>query len=96
MLANYIHTRCVNPCRSVFISVGILNRLRIDLRLDETSLAALKKRSYPTFNEQDHNVKLRASTLQAEKKLTASMLMEFILIATLYKKLHATKCFNLL
>ena len=46
--------------------------------------AALRIWSCPTSNEHDQNVKLKASLRQADrKKLTASVLMGFVLIATL-------------
>ena len=52
---------------------------------DKTRLAAVKIWSSPTFNEQDSNVKLKASLQQADrKKLTTLLLMAFVLIATLW------------
>ena len=86
-LANYTPTRCVNPCRPVFIRVGILIQKRVDSYLDKTRPAALKIWSCPISNEQDQNVKLKASLQQADRrKLTASVLMGFVLIATLCLK----------
>ena len=59
-----------------------------DLYHDRTRPAALKIWSSLHFNEQDHNVKLKASIQQADRrKLTASVLMGFALIATLSLKL---------
>ena len=88
MPANYIPTRCVNPCRPVFKSVGIWTQKRVNLHLNKTRPAALKLWSCLISNEQDQNVKLKASLQQADrKKLTASVLMGFVLIATLCLKL---------
>ena len=57
---------------------------RVDSHLDKTRPAALKIWSSPTSNEQDQNVKLKASLQQADRgKLTASVLMGFVLIKTL-------------
>ena len=82
--ANYIPTRCVNPCLSVFIRVGIWIQKRVDSHLDKTRPAALKIWSCPFSNEQDQNVKFKASLQQADRrKVTASVLMGFVLIATL-------------
>ena len=90
-LANYTPTRCVNPCRPVFIRVGISIQKRVDSHLDKTKPAALKIWSRPISNEQDQNVKLKASLQQADRrKLTASVLMGFVLIATVFE---AMGCF---
>ena len=87
MPANYIPTRCVNPCPPVFIRVGTSIQKRVDSHLDKKRPAALEIWSCPISNEQDQNVKLKASLQQADrKKLTASVLMSFVLIATLYLK----------
>ena len=84
-LANYTPTRCVNPCRPVFIRVGISIQKQVDSYLDKTRPAALKLWSCLISNEQDQNVKLKASLQQADRrKLTASVLIGFVLIATLY------------
>ena len=54
---------------------------------DKTRPAAVKKWSCPISNEQDQNVKLKASLPQADRrKLTASLLMGVVLIATLRLK----------
>ena len=83
-LANYIITRCVHPYRPVFKRVGISIQMLVGLRLDKIKPAALKVWSCPIFNEEDQNVKLKASLQQADRrKLTASVLMGFVLIATL-------------
>ena len=83
----YTPTGCVNPCRPAFIRVGILIQKRVDSYLDKTRPAALKKWSCPISNEQDQNVKLKASLQQADRrKLTVSVLMRFVLIATLCLK----------
>ena len=87
MPANYIPTRCVSPCRRVFIRVGIWTQERVDSFLDKTRPAALKIWSCLISNEQDQNVKLKASLQQADRrKLTASVLIGFVLIATLCLK----------
>ena len=87
MPANFIPTRCVNPCLPVFIRVGISIRRRVGLRIDKTRPEALKIWSRPISNEQDQNVKLKASLQQADrKKLTASVFMVFVLIAPLRLK----------
>ena len=78
MPANYIPTRCVNPCQLVFIRVRISIQKRVVSHLDKTRPAALKIWSCPISIKQDRNVKLKASLQQADrKKLTASMLMGF-------------------
>ena len=60
---------------------------RVNSHLDKTRPAAFKIWSCPISSEQDQNVKLKASLQQADrKKLTASVLMGFVLIATLYLK----------
>ena len=85
--ANYKPTRCVNPCPPVFIRVGISIQKPIDSHLDKTRPVALKIWSYLIFNEHDLIVRLRASTLQANRtKLTASAFMGFVPIAMPYLK----------
>ena len=86
MPVNYIPTRCVNSCPPVFISVGISIQKPVVSHLDKTRPVALKQWSCLTFNEQDLIVKLRGSTLQVNRKLIASVLMGFVLIAILYLK----------
>ena len=84
MPANCIPTRCFNPCPPVFIRVGISIQSSVDSHVDKTRPVALKIWSCLIFNEQDLIVKLRASTLQADRsKLTALVLMGFVLIAIL-------------
>ena len=84
VLANYTVTRCVNPCRPVLKHGEILIQRRVDSRLDKTRPVALKVWSSPIFNEQDPIVKLKASTLQADRRmLTFLVLMGFVRIATL-------------
>ena len=84
MPATYIPTRCVNPCLPVFLSFGILIQKRIVSHLDKTRPGALRIWSCPISNEQDQNVKLKAFLQQADRrKMTASVLMGFVLIATL-------------
>ena len=80
-------TRCVNPCWPVSIRVGISIQKRVDSYLDKTRPAALKIWWCPTSNEQDQSVKMRASLQQADRrKMTASVLMGFVFIATLCLK----------
>ena len=87
MPTNYIRTRCVNPCLPVFIRVGISIQKRVDSHFVKTIPAALKISSCFISNEQDQNVKLKAFLEQADRrKLTASVLMGFFLIATLCLK----------
>ena len=87
MPANYIPTRCVSPCLTVIIRVGISIQKWVDSHLDKRRPAALRIWSCPVSNEQDRNVKLKASLQQADRrKLTASVLMGFVLIATLCLK----------
>ena len=85
--ANNIPTRCINPCLPVFIPIGISIQKRLDSHLDRTRAAALKIWSCPNSNEQDTKVKLKACLQQADRrKLLASVLMGFVLIATLCLK----------
>ena len=87
MPANYTLTRCANPCPTVFIRVGISIQKPVDTHRDKTRPVALKIWSCLKFNEQDLIVKLGASTLQADRrKMIASVLMGFVLIATLFLK----------
>ena len=90
-LANHTPTRCVNPCRPIFMRVGIWTQNRVDSYLDKTRPAALKIWSCPISNEQDQNVKLKASLQQANRrKFTASVLMGFVLVVKLFE---AMGCF---
>ena len=56
MPANYIPTRCVNPCPPVFLRVGNSIQKRVDSHVDKTKPAALKTLSCPISNEQDQIV----------------------------------------
>ena len=86
-LDNYIPTRCVNPCLPVFIRVGIWTQKRVDSHLDKSRRAALSIWSCLVSNEQDQNVKLKGSLQQADRrKMTASVLMGFVPIATVCLK----------
>ena len=70
MPANYIPTRCVNPCLPLFIRVGISIQKRVDSHLNKTRPAALKIWSCPISNEQDRNVKFKAFfTIGRQKKI---------------------------
>ena len=87
MPANYTPTQYANPFPPVFIRVGISIQKPVDSYLDKTKPLALKLWSCLIFNDQDLIVKLRASTLQADRrKLIASVVMGFVLIATLCLK----------
>ena len=80
-------TRCANPCPPIFIRVGISIQKPVDSHLDKTRPVSLKIWSCLIFNVHDLIVKLRASTLQADRrKLIASRLVGFALIATLCLK----------
>ena len=68
MPANYTPTRCVNSCPPVFIRVGISIQKPVDSHLDKTRPVALKRWSCLFINVQDLIVKLRASTLQADRR----------------------------
>ena len=71
----------------VFIRVGIAIQKPLESHLDKTRPVALKIWSCLIFNVQDLIVKLRASTLQADRRLLiASVLMGFVLIAILCLK----------
>ena len=85
--ANYSPTRCANPCPPVFIRVGISIQKPVDSHLDKTRPVVLRIWSCLIFNVQDLIVKLRASTLQADRrKLIALVPMGFILSAILCLK----------
>ena len=87
MPANNTPTRTASPCPPVFIRVGISIQKPLESHLDKTRPVALKIRSCLFSNVQDLIVKLRASRLQADRrKLIASVLMGFVLIAMLSLK----------
>ena len=87
MLTNYTHNRCPDRCRAVFIRVGILIQEPIQSPLVKSKPVALRIRSFLFFNEQDQNVKLKNSIPQADsRKVTASSVMDFVLITTLCLK----------
>ena len=87
MPAKYTPTRCVNPCPPFFIRVGISFQKQVDSHLDRSRPVALKRWSCLIFIVQNLIVKLRASTLKADRrKLSASVSMGFDLIATLCLK----------
>ena len=79
--------------RQVFICVGSSIQKRVESYLDKTGHAALTIWSCLISNEEDQNVKLEASLQHASlqllysfRKLIASVLMGFFLIATLCLK----------
>ena len=84
MPANYSPTRWVNPCPPVSIRDGIQIQKTVDSHFDKTGAVALKIWSCLNFNVQDLIVKLRASSLQVDRrKPFASVLMGFLLFAIL-------------
>ena len=60
-LPKYTPTRCVNPCRLVFIRVGKSIQKGVGSYLDKTRPAVLKIWSCFVPNEQDQNVELKVS-----------------------------------
>ena len=77
----------VNLCPLVFKRVRISTQEPLGSQLDKTRPVVLKIWSYPIFNKQDLILKLRKPTLQADRtKLTASVMMGFVLIAILSLK----------
>ena len=91
MLANFTEIRCVNSCPPVFIRVGMSIQRQVDSYLDNTRVS-LKICSCPIFNEQDRIAKMKASIQKAHRrKVTASALMGFFFIATLYSPIAEDK-----
>ena len=83
----YNPTRCSNHCPPIFLRVGISIQKPVDSNLDKTRPVALEIWWCLIFNVQDLNLKVRASTPQADrKKINASLLMGFVLIAILCLK----------
>ena len=75
---NYFPTECVNPYLTVLIRVWFSIQKRVDSYLDKTRPAALKIWSCLLSNEQDQNMKKKASLQHADrKKMTASVLNGF-------------------
>ena len=75
---NYSPTRCANLCPLVFLRVWISFQKPVDSHLDKTRPVALKIWSCLIFNVHDPIVKLRASTLETDRRnLVASVLMGF-------------------
>ena len=68
MPAIYTATRCVNLCPPIYIRVKISVQKPVDSRLDKKRPVASKIWSCLIFNVEDLIVKLRASTLQADRK----------------------------
>ena len=65
MLAKYTPVQCVNPCRPICSRIWISIQRRLESHLDKTRPVTLDIWSSPVYNEQDQNVKLKASALQA-------------------------------
>ena len=85
--ASQLHPYSMCPCLPLLTRVGISMQKRVDSHLDKTRPAALTRWSCLISNEQDQKVKFKASLQQADRrKLTASVLMGFVLIATLCLK----------
>ena len=84
MPAISIPIRCVNPCLPFFIRFGISIQRLVDLRLGKTRPAALKIWSCPFSTNRNRLLKSRAFIQQPDRrKLTASVLMVFVLILPL-------------
>ena len=86
MLGN---TRCVNLRQSVFSRVEISIHRLIDSHLDKTTQAqvTLKKWSCPNFKEKDQIAKSKSRASNTDRiQMTASVLMVFVVIATLRLK----------
>ena len=91
ILANYTPIRYVNSWPLVFIRVGISIHRRVCSHLDKTRPVALKIWLCPLFNEKDQIARSRDSIEQADRwKWSASVLMVFALIGTLFSKQWAT------
>ena len=87
MPAQYVHNQCVNPCLPVFIRIEISVKRQTDSHLDKIRPIASKVWSCTSFNALDQIVKSRASIQHAgRRKLTASVLNIFVLIAILRSK----------
>ena len=86
MLAKCIHIRRVYPYPSVFIRIGKAIQRHVDSHLNETKPVASQIWSCPVLNEQDQIEKSRVSIQQADREKIVSLLMVFVLIATLCLK----------
>ena len=87
MLGNYTRNRSINPWPTVFIRNGISIHRKVDSHLDKIRPVASKKWFCPILNGQKQIAKLRAYIKQLDRrKMTASVLMAFFLIATLRSK----------
>ena len=85
---NYIATQSVNPCSPVMMRARMSIQKPIHSHLDKTGPLALKLRLCLILNEKDLMVKLRASTLQADRrKLNVPVLTDSVFIAILCLKL---------
>ena len=83
MPANYIPTRCVNPCPPVFIRVGTPIQKRVVSHLDKTRPAALKTWSCPISNEQECEIESFFTTGR-QKKIDCFSVDGFCYHCTLY------------
>ena len=84
---NYTPTRCVNPSPPVFMDVAKWFQKPLDSHLDETRVVALKLCSCLIFKKQNLIVKMRASTLQADRRKKSTLLwMSFVLFTKLCLK----------
>ena len=82
--AVFTPTQCVNPCPPVFIRDGISIQKPVDSHLDKIGPVVWKIWTYLIFTELDLIVKLRASTVLADRrKMTVSVLIGFVFIAVL-------------
>ena len=89
MRVNSIRTQRANLSQQYSTRIVILIRRPADSYCDRTGPIALKKLSCLISKEQNENVALRASIQQADRiKLIASLLMGFVLLATLCLRLR--------
>ena len=88
MLVSFIPTQCVNQCQQECIRDGsTIAKLR-DSQLAKTNLGPLRKWFWHTFNKVDQIATLRVMSLLVDKRrLVASVLMDFVIIVTLFLKL---------
>ena len=87
MLVSFIPTQCVSQFQLDCIRDGSTILELRDSQLAKTNLAPLRIRFCHTFNEVDQIEKVRVMSLLVDKrKYIASVLMEFVIIATVSLK----------
>ena len=84
---NCVPTQCVNLCHQDFTLFGIFIRIPIDLYRDRRPAALKIWSCLFFFNEQEQNVKLKASMQQADNKNGCFSVDGVFLLATLSLKL---------